>query len=418
MGNYKLTNLLFLKFFNKLLPKLFSGLLIFSVILGGVIGHYWRDFALYLKPIGDIFLNLILTLVVPLVFFNVSSAIARTKKAGRLGKVFASMSIIFIVTSFIAACLGLLFLFLFPPAFGDNMLLDASQVINQPDFLGQMVSIFTVSEFSQLFSHKHMLALILFAMAVGWVSTIRFSEFLYTGEQVFTRLFEVLMLAAPIGFLAYFAVLVSEWGPDLIKNYAHISVLYYVLALIYFIVMYTIYAYLAGNRLGVTLFWKNVSLPATTAIATCSSAASIPANIIATQSMRVPDTIVETVIPLGAMTHKEGSVIGGAFKIVFILGLFHIKFSGILSWLVAVAVSMMVGTVMGAIPGGGMLGELFILTVYGLPPSALIILSAISIIIDPIATLLNVTGNSVNAMLIARLVDGKNWLKSWGIGVS
>jgi Na+/H+-dicarboxylate symporter len=64
---------------------------------------------------------------------------------------------------------------------------------------------------------------------------------------------------------------------------------------------------------------------------------------------------------------------------------------------------------MGAIPSGGMLGELLILTVYGFPSSVLIAIAAISIIIDPLATMLNVTGNSVSSMMIARLVNGKRW---------
>ena len=76
----------------------------------------------------------------------------------------------------------------------------------------------------------------------------------------------------------------------------------------------------------------------------------------------------------------------------------------------AVGVSLLVGTVMGAIPSGGMLGELLILSIYGFPPSALLVIAAISIIIDPMATLLNVTGNSVSSMLIARLVEGRTWL--------
>jgi Na+/H+-dicarboxylate symporter len=104
-------------------------------------------------------------------------------------------------------------------------------------------------------------------------------------------------------------------------------------------------------------------------------------------------------------------VIGGMVKIAFLFGLFHLPFQGLSVWLGAIGISMLVGTVMGAIPSGGMLGELLILTVYGFPPSALIVVAAISIIIDPLATLLNVTGNTVGSMLIARLVDGQGWLK-------
>ena len=128
--------------------------------------------------------------------------------------------------------------------------------------------------------------------------------------------------------------------------------------------------------------------------------------------MGVSPEIVETVVPLGSIIHKDGSAIGGVIKIAFLFGVFHLKFAGVSVLFTALGVSLLVGTVMGAIPSGGMLGELLILTVYGFPPSALIVISAISIIIDPLATMLNVTGNSVSSMMIARLVDGKKWLKT------
>ncbi|HDV5728585.1 TPA: cation:dicarboxylase symporter family transporter, partial [Legionella pneumophila] len=164
-----------------------------------------------------------------------------------------------------------------------------------------------------------------------------------------------------------------------------------------------------GKSHGVRLFWGNIFLPAATSIATCSSAASIPANLMATKSMRIPAEIYETSIPLGSIIHKDGSVMGGVFKIAFLFGIFHLPFASLPVLMMALGVSLLVGTVMGAIPSGGMLGELLILSVYGFPPSVLIAVAAISIIIDPIATMVNVTSNSVCSMMIARLVEGKNW---------
>ena len=66
---------------------------------------------------------------------------------------------------------------------------------------------------------------------------------------------------------------------------------------------------------------------------------------------------------------------------------------------------------MGAIPGGGMIGEMLILSVFGFPPEVLPIIAVISTIIDAPATLLNSAGNTVSAMMVSRFVEGKNWLK-------
>ncbi|MEI6806220.1 MAG: dicarboxylate/amino acid:cation symporter [Myxococcaceae bacterium] len=387
----------------------FSIILILSVFLGGFTGHIFGESVRCLKPLGDIFLNLIFTAIVPLVFFSVSSAIARAGVLGKLTKILSSMTLVFLITSAIAAALTIIVVKIFPPAKDVYLALNMPAAVPTGDFLNQIAGIFTVPEFSKLLSHTNMLALILFAILIGLGSTSSqvFTSFLNAGEAVLMRVFSYIMYFAPIGFFAYFAVLVSELGPALIQSYVRVSVIYYVFAVIYFIAAYSLYAYWAGKRAGVRTFWKYVSLPATTSVATCSSAASIPANLIAARSMGISAEVYETVVPLGAILHKEGSVIGGVVKIAFLFGIFHMNFSGASVLLMALGVSLLVGTVMGAIPSGGMLGELLILTVYGFPSEALVVIAAISVIIDPIATLLNVTGNTVSSMMVARMVDRK-----------
>lgn len=395
---------------------IFSLVLVCSISLGGLVGYLFPQQALHLKPLGDIFINLIFTMIVPLIFFSVSSAIARVGSGERLGRMMMYMMIVFIFTGLIAALLAILMVSVFPPAQGVNLPLSLVQQVSNVDFSSHIVGIFTVPDFSQLLTHEHMLALIVFSLLVGLAASSiqergrEFINFLQSGEAVFMRVFSLIMYYAPIGFFAYFAVLVSELGPKLMESYLRVAAIYYGFSIFYFLIIFSIYAYFAGKSLGVQLFWKHVFLPMITSIATCSSAASIPANLAATQEMRVSPEIAETVVPLGSIIHKDGSVIGGVVKIAFLFGLFHMSFTGVGVLATALGVSLLVGTVMGAIPSGGMLGELLILSVYGFPPSVLIVVSAISIIIDPIATMINVTGNSVSSMMIARLVDGKNWL--------
>ena len=326
------------------------------------------------------------------------------------------MACVFIFTGIIAGSMSIVFVQFFPPAKGIYLALPPAHNSPQIGFLAQLASIFTVSDFSKLFSHEHMLALIVFSILVGLAVSAQQDKhntmilFLKSGESVCMRVFSLIMYYAPIGFFAYFANLVHELGPELLGSYLRVAIIYSVFAFFYFTLAYAGYAYLAGGKAGIFLFWKQVLIPMLTSIATCSSAASIPANLEAAKAMRIAPEIYETAVPLGAILHKDGSVIGGMIKIAFLFGLFHMDFSGASVLLTALGVSLLVGTVMGAIPGGGMLGELLILSVYGFPPSALMVIVAISIIIDPVATMLNVTGNTVSCMMIARLVDGKKWL--------
>ena len=273
---------------------LFHLILIASIVLGGFSGYFLGDKTLYLKPFGTLFIHLIFTAIVPLIFFSISSAIAKAGSSGSLGKIMSYMGLVFLFTGLVAAIYSLLVVLVFPPAQGVHIPLDMTQTTTPLPFSDQITNLFTVSEFSQLLSHQHILALIIFSILVG-LSVIQNKEktqaflgFLQAGEEVFMRFFDLIMFYAPIGFFAYFAVLVHELGPQLMGNYLRVLVLYYTFALIYFTLAYTGYAYLSWKKQGIRLFWSNILIPMLTALATCSSAASIPANLAATKKMKVP----------------------------------------------------------------------------------------------------------------------------------
>ncbi len=389
-------------------------ILIISVTLGGLFGIYLQPYAHYLKPIGDIFLNLIFTAIVPLIFFSVTSAIARVGSVKKIGRIFFYMMIVFVVTGLVAAISTLIALqgfSLIPDGEpGSSLPFAYPDKIENMDVSSKISGIFTVPNFSMLLSHKNILALIVFSILIGFAILTsdekgkKWLPLLEAGEDIFMRVFSFIMFYAPIGFFAYFAVLVSQLGGEILKNYVRVAAFYYIFATGYFIIVYSLYAYIARKKEGVVIFWRHIFLPMITALATCSSAASLPANLLAAKKMGVPPEIAETVIPVGTMMHKDGSVIGGMVKIFFIFGVFHLPLSSLPILLSAIAVSVLVGTVMGAIPSGGMMGELLILSMYGFPPSAIGIIAAISIINDPPATMLNVTGNTVSSMLIGRFI--------------
>lgn len=129
--------------------------------------------------------------------------------------------------------------------------------------------------------------------------------------------------------------------------------------------------------------------------------------------MGVTPDIAETVIPLGANTHKDGSVIGGVLKIAFLYGIFGKEMTSPSAMLTIILGAFLVGAVMGSIPGGGMIAEMLIVNLFGFPLEAVPVIVIISTIIDVPATLLNSSGNNVSAMLVTRIVEGKTWLKDY-----
>ncbi|MDF2890523.1 MAG: sodium:proton antiporter [Clostridia bacterium] len=398
-----------------------SVILLAAVMIGGFIGAIVGPKAAVVEPLGDLFLNLMFMIIVPLVFFSVTSAIGNMVSMKRLGKIMFAVFIVFTSTALLTAVIALVGALIMNPTDGIDTSAIQSLMTNVPEntqnteqvsFLKQLVNTFTVSDFMNLFSRKNMLQLIVFSIGFGAAIAMLkekaqpLAKFLDAGTHVMMKLVDMIMYYAPIGLGCYFASIVGQLGPQILQGYLKSFVLYLILSVIVYFGLFTLYAFIARGKEGIRSFWKNAATPSITALATCSSAACIPVNLEYVKKMGVPKDIAETVIPLGANTHKDGSVIGGVIKIVFLFGLFGYNMTDITSILSIIFTAFLVGAVMGAIPGGGMIGEMLIISIYGFPVEVLPIIAVISTIIDAPATLLNSTGNTVCSMLVTRFVEG------------
>ncbi len=395
----------------------FSILLIISILIGSLLGIIFKKDATVFKPFGDVFLNLLFTIVVPLVFFSISSAVASMVDIKRLGKIMLYMILVFVTTGIVASILMTIGVKIYSPTAGINLSLSTTVNTEQYKISEQLVKTFTVSDFFDLLSKKNMMALILFSLLIGLAaSAIRekgkpFTNFLLSGNEVMMKAISYIMLYAPIGLGAYFAYLVGVFGPQLLGSYVRAVTLYYPLSILYFFIGFSFYAYLAGRGKGVKTFWSNIIPASLTALATGSSVATIPSNIEAAQKTGVPKDIRDVVIPIGATIHMDGSCLSAILKISLLFGLFHMNFSGIGTIMTAIGIALLSGTVMAGIPGGGFLGELMIVTLYGFPMEAMPIISMIGTLVDPPATMINAIGDNVASMIVARMLGGKDWME-------
>lgn len=388
-------------------PYAFSSLLVLSILLGGLIGGCYPESTPYLKPIGQFFLNLMLMAVVPLIFFSVTSSLTKLKKQQSLSSQLGRMLTVFLGLGMLASGWMLMMVYCFPIKTEITLPTELSVQNSNLNILHDWPSYLTVSHFYELFSTEHSLALIIFSLILG--SACRtldndnsIKHFFIQGERVCIELFNHIMWLAPLGFMCYFAAMTAELGQHLIHQYLSVVLLYLVGVVLYMIIIFSSLMLWMGGLTLVKNFWLSLGLPATTAIATCSSAACIPANFQALKQLQVADTIAEPLVPLGTLLHKQGSIMGGVLKIAFLLTLFHLNFNTGSALLTAFGVSLLVGMVMGAIPSGGMLGELLILHLYGFPNSALYLIATISLLIDAPATLLNVCGNTLAGVIVDR----------------
>ena len=393
----------------------FPIILIFSICLGSFIGAVMGKDALVFKPLGDVFINAMFMIVVPLVFSTICSAVAQMSSMERLGRVMKALIIVFFVTGAIAAILMLITVTLFPPAAGTSIQLNATGDIQAFKTADQIVKAFTVEDFPQLISRRAMLPLIIFTIFFGFCLQTLGERGRAVGRGIgiiadaMLQMVKYIMYYAPIGLGAYFATLVGDYGPQLLGAYLRSMIVYHVVTFAYFFIAFTIYAWIGTDGKGVSVFWRNIITPAIMALGTGSSNATLPVNLVAAGNMGIPKDISEIVLPIGATAHMEGSCLSGILKIAFLFGIFNMPFTGLGTWATAVAVAVLSGVVLSGIPGGGLVGEMLIVSLYGFPPEAFPIIATIGFLVDPAATMVNASGDTCSALLITRMVEGKNW---------
>lgn len=410
----------------KKIIKNYKGTLILlgMVIIGVICGLVFKEKAQVVKPLGDLFLNLLLVIIVPLIFFTITSSISKMNEKKRLSKILTSTIIIFLITSIIAVLFGFLttsFTNLVNPNDTDAIKEVFDNTVKEDielNILERTVNVLSTNSFAGLLSTNNLIALIvmsvLFGLAINKAGAKgrKIAELFDSFSEVMYKLVEIIMYYAPIGLGCYFASLVGTLGSTIAIGFLKTFVIYTIVCLVFMALFYTLYAFIAAGKKGIKAFWKNIIPSALTSLGTCSSAASVPVNIECTKKIGVPTDIAETTVSLGTSFHKDGSCIGSVFKIIFLVSLFGTSLSTFGDISKVLGIALLATLLVTAVPiGGGTISEMLILTMMNYNVAALPILTIIATIIDAPATLLNVVGDSASAMLVARTVEGKNWIE-------
>ena len=403
-------------------------ILLVAIIVGAIVGIIFQEKATILQPLGNIFLNLLLVIIVPLIFLTITTSIAKMENPKRLGKIMITILAVFAVTSLIAVLVGFAstyFVKLVNPEDGEKIKTSLENTTSEDTaeeedvtIADRTVQLLTVNDFSKLLSKENIIAILVASIICG--IAIRMSgesgkqllDLLISANSVIQNVVKIIMYYAPIGLGCYFAALIGTFGASIAVGYLKTFVVYTIVALAFYFVFYTIYAFIAGGKVGVKAFWKNAVPSTLTSLATCSSAACIPVNVECAKKMGVPDDIAETTIPMGTSFHKDGSMIGSVFKIMFLVCLFGTVINTPAGVLQVLGVAILANLLITGVPiGGGTISEMLIITMMGFPVAALPILTMVATIIDAPATMLNVVGDTVSSMLVTRIVDGKDWIK-------
>ncbi len=397
--------------------------LVLAMIIGAVCGLIFKEDAMVVKPLGDLFLNLMFVIIVPLVFLTISLAVAKVKHPKRLGKIMGTTVVVFLITSIIAVGVGFLSTYFVDLVDkGDTSaikeLFDGEAASDADlNFLERTVQLISVDDFTGLLSKENVVALLVCALLVGFAMRMSgekgepLLKVMESAHSVVFNFIKITMYYAPIGIGCYFAAYVGSLGASIATGFLKVAILYALVALAYYVIVYSLYAFISGGRKGVEVWWKNV-LPSTfTALATCSSAACIPINIDSAKKMNVSEDVADTTISLATNLHQDGSMIGSVFKIMFLVCLFGTNISNPGTVAQILLVALVASVLISAVPiGGGTISEMVIISMMGYPVAALPVLTMIATVIDAPATTLNAVGDTSCSLLVSRVVDGKDWV--------
>ncbi|WP_162063453.1 dicarboxylate/amino acid:cation symporter [Vibrio taketomensis] len=393
----------------KLEPYRSSIVLLLALVAGATLGIVSPELALKVKPIGQIFLNLLFMIIVPLVGISVMSSIAEMTDLKKLGKLLGLVLIVSISMAAIPA-LGIIGVAsIFDPAQG--VVIDLSEKFTGGQGGMDFVSMFTTNDFAGLLSKSNILALIIMSVlggiAIGQAGERGkvIAELLKSANEVVMNIVGLIMKGAPLGLGAFFAATMAEQDTELLSTFASASILFFVTAAIYFVVGSVVYSYIGGGVKGVKAFWKNAAEPSITALGTCSSLGTLPVTIRAAKNMGIKEEIADICLPLLVNLNKGGVAMIAALKIVFIYAVLGMPFTFDV-FVTTMIIAVLSAIIVGGVPGGAFLGEIFIVTTLGLPLEVIPMLVVIGTITDAPATLLNVI-HDLNATQIVERFMGK-----------
>lgn len=390
--------------------------MLFGIIAGCLVGAFAPTTGTKLEALGTVFINMMFCIVVPLVFFSISSAIANMSGAKRAGKIMGVTIGLFLVTAAIAAAFMLLVVWIFPISGGaavEEPVEAAGLSVSE-----MLINFFTKPDFLELLSRKAILPLIVFAVLFGFGvqmsggSKTATAKLLSDVTGCIMNMMKIVTYYAPIGFFGFFASLVASYGPDLIGQYSKTLIIYYTVCFAYMFIFFPLYARFGGGKGAVKVMFRHLLRPAAVSFGTCSSVATIPTNMEAAEDTGISKEVSNMVVPMGATMHMDGSAMSAIIKVLFLFSFFGIK-ADLLQILLAVFVAVFSSVAMSGIPGGGGTGELVLCAVF-FPEHlsvAFPIALALGNLVDPPATMVNAAGDYVVSFIVSRFTEGKDWLK-------
>lgn len=391
--------------------------ILIGLILGVIVGAVFYDntnVQTYLQPLGDIFLNLIKMIVVPIIISTLIVGVAGTGDMKQLGRLGGKTLIYFEVITTIAIIVGLLAANVFQPGAGINMnelqQSDISQYVEtteQEDSKSpfQIIVDIVPKNIINAMAEGDMLAIIFFSVifglgvaAIGERGKPVLAFFQGTADAMFW-VTNLVMKFAPVGVFALIGVTVSKFGVSSLIPLGKLAVLVYATMIFFVIVILGITAKIFG--INIFKLIRMIKDELLLAYSTSSSETVLPRIMEKTEKMGAPKDIVSFVIPTGYSFNLDGSTLYQAIAAIFIAQMYGIDLS-IMEQITLMLVLMVTSKGIAGVPGVSFVVLLATLGSVGIPLEGLAFIAGIDRILDMARTAVNVVGNTLAALVMAK----------------
>lgn len=381
-----------------------------GLVLGVVIGAFVSsDLATtWFKPLGDLFIRLIRMVVVPLVFATLVAGAAGIADVSKLGRVAIKTILVFAVTTAIAVMFGLLFAGAIDPGVGLTLSTEGLQAANvkAPSMLKVLLDIVPINPM-EAFAKGSILQIIFFAVMFGFCLSALgergrpLIEFFDILGDVMIRMTNAVMKFAPIGVFGLISYTVSRYGLAVLLPLGKLILASFLATLTFVVVIY-IPIIMGYVRIPITKYIKVIFEPWLIAFTTCSSAAAMPANLLASRRLGSTKTIASFAVPLGNTINMNGTAIYMGITAIFGAQVYGIDLTmADQVTIVLMGVLAAVGT--AGVPGAGLIMSTIVFTQVGIPLEAVALIAGVDRILDMIRTSINVVGDSTTALVVSKL---------------
>lgn len=386
-----------------------------AIVLGGVVGHYFPDFAVKLKPLGDGFISLIKMLIAPIIFLTVVLGIAGVSDVKKVGRVGVKAIVYFEIVSTIALVIGLIVVNTLRPGAGfnaDPATLDASAVEKYAsaakeqstvDFLLHIIP----KTFTDAFTgNGDLLQVLLLAVLFGFAllhmgkSGEKVIDLFETVSKAFFGMMGMIMKLAPIGAGAAMAFTIGKYGVDSLGPLARLMGSFYLTCAVFILVVLGAIAYFTG--FSILRFIRYIRDELLLVLGTSSSESALVPLMRKLERLGCSKPVVGLVVPSGYSFNLDGTNIYLTMATIFIAQALNVELT-LTQELTLLAVAMLTSKGASGVTGAGFITLAATLTVVpAVPVAGLALILGIDRFMSEARALTNFIGNGVATIVVAR----------------